>query len=534
MLRIQNIRLPLDYTDTDLKKSVGKKLHIPFEQIQQIQIRKRSVDARKKDNISFLFTLDVKISNEKKVFQKCSKDKDISLAVMQKYRVNICHSSERPVVVGFGPAGMFSAYVLAKAGLRPIILERGCPVEERVQHVQNFRSSGILKPESNIQFGEGGAGTFSDGKLNTGIKDDRIRFVLETFVQCGAPSEILWQAKPHIGTDYLQNMVKNFRLLIQQLGGEFHFQAKFTEFSLNHQQLTAIRYIQNDELHEISTKHAILALGHSARDTLEQLYQKNIIFTPKPFAIGVRIEHLQKDINKALYGKFWNHPALGAANYQLAVHLNNGRSLYTFCMCPGGEVVASASEPEKLSVNGMSYFRRDGKNANSALLVGVSPKDFGSEHPLAGIFFQREWEKKAFQAGGGNYFAPVVCVGDFLHHRESNSFGRIQPTYIPGVKFASPDQYLPDYVCETLRSGIQEMNRRIQGFACEDAILTGIESRSSSPVRMCRDENYCSTGISGLYPCGEGAGYSGGITSSAVDGIKCAEAVLRQIRAERI
>ena len=533
MIRIQNIRLHLDYTELDMKKTVGRKLHIPFESILEIKVRKRSVDARKKDNIHFLFTLDVKASGEKKILQKCAKDKDISLIEEKKYKIAVCHSDSRPVVIGLGPAGMFASYILAKAGLRPIILERGCPVEERIQDVNHFRLTGDLNPESNIQFGEGGAGTFSDGKLNTGIKDERIRFVLETFVQCGAPDEILWQAKPHIGTDYLQNTVKNFRTLIQTLGGEIHFHAKFVDFITDNHQLTAIRYQQENQLYEIQTNHAILALGHSARDTLEMLYQKNFLFTQKPFSMGVRIEHLQEDINKALYGKFWNHDALKAADYKLAVHLKNGRSLYTFCMCPGGEVVAAASESGRLAVNGMSRFKRDGRNANSALLVGINPEDFGSEHPLAGMFLQRKIEEKAFQAGGYDYSAPVICVGDFLHRRESKHFGRVQPTYKPGTKFSSPDNYLPAYMCETLRAGLKEMDKRLKGFACEDAVLTGVESRSSSPVRMLRDENFYSTGFKGFYPCGEGAGYAGGITSAAVDGIKCAEALIKNLTQER-
>jgi len=532
LIRIQNIRVPLDYTDEQLQHIIGRKLHIPLNQIKSVQLRKKSVDARKKDNITFLLTVDVKAEGENKILRVLSKDKDIAKATNLKYQVRICHTQQRPVIVGFGPAGMFASYVLAKAGMRPIILERGCPVEERMQHVRNFRENGILLPESNIQFGEGGAGTFSDGKLNTGIKDARIRFVLETFVQFGAPKEILYQSKPHIGTDNLTAIVKNIREMIQVMGGEIHFRAKMTGFTTKDNALTSIQYTENDKDFEIATNYAIFALGHSARDTMEQLHKIGIPLAQKPFSMGVRIEHLQSDINRALYGKFANHPALGSADYKLAVHLKNGRSLYTFCMCPGGEVVPASSELNRLAVNGMSNFARNGRNANSALLVGITPADFGSEHPLAGMYLQRVIEEKAFIAGGKNYSAPVIRVGDFLKRRESTSFGKITPTYTPSTKFASPDQYLPNYICETLRIGIPELDKRLHGFAEPDAILTGVESRSSSPVKMLRNEAYHCTTVKGLYPCGEGAGYAGGITSASVDGIHCAEAIIEALGGE--
>ena len=528
MIRIQNIRLPLDYTEDTLRRAVGQKLHIPFDKIRSIKLRKRSVDARKRDAISFLATLDVKAEGENRILSKTKKDRDISLVTEKPYRVPVCKSADRPVIVGFGPGGMFAAFVLAKAGLRPIVLERGKPVDERIADVSTFRTTGVLHPESNVQFGEGGAGTFSDGKLNTGIKDPRIRFVLETFVQCGAPEEILWQAKPHIGTDRLTGTVRNLRQLIERMGGQVHFGAKMTGFVQENGALQAISYEQDGETKSIPCSHAILALGHSARDTLEKLHALGLPLAQKPFAMGVRIEHLQEQMNRALYGKFWNHPALGAADYKLAVHLKNGRSLYTFCMCPGGEVVAAASEPGRLCINGMSNFARDGRNANSALLVGVTPQDFGGEHPLAGMYLQRQIEEKAFLAGGGDFKAPVIRVGDFLQKRESTGFGKVKPTYTPGTAFASPERYLPAFMTDTLRIGITEMDKRLHGFADPDALLTGVEARSSSPVRMLRGDDLCSVGCQGLYPCGEGAGYAGGITSAAVDGIRCAEAIIMQ------
>ena len=528
MIRIQNIRLPLDYTEDTLRRAAGQKLHLPFEKLRSVKLRKRSIDARKRDAIVFLATLDVKAEGDSKIIAKLKKDRDIALVTEKPYRVHICKSTERPVIVGFGPGGMFAAYVLAKAGLRPVVLERGKPVDERIADVQRFRTTGILDTESNIQFGEGGAGTFSDGKLNTGIKDPRIRFVLETFVQCGAPEEILWQAKPHIGTDKLTGTVTTMRSLIERMGGEIRFGAKMTGYSTEHGQISAISYEQDGKPHELPCSRAIFALGHSARDTFEMLHAKGMLLVQKPFAIGVRIEHLQEKINRAQYGDFWNHPALGAADYKLAVHLKNGRSLYTFCMCPGGEVVAAASEPGRLCVNGMSLFARDGRNANSALLVGVTPQDFGGEHPLAGMYLQRQIEEKAFLAGGGDFKAPVIRVGDFLQKRESNGFGKVKPTYTPGTAFASPERYLPAFMTDTLRIGIQEMDKRLHGFADPDALLTGVEARSSSPVRMLRGDDLCSVGCQGLYPCGEGAGYAGGITSAAVDGIRCAEAIILQ------
>lgn len=526
MIRIQNIRLSLNYQEEDLRLSAARKLRISPSKIKHITLRKRSVDARRK-SVTFLVTVDVCVQREEQLLRDC-KDKDVQLAKDVAYVIPQCKSHERPVVIGFGPGGMLAAYVLACAGLQPIVLERGCPVEERLQHVEHFRRTGVLMPESNIQFGEGGAGTFSDGKLHTGIKDSRIRYILELFVRCGAPEEILWQAKPHIGTDKLTGVVQTLRYRILEMGGEIHFGARFSSFTVNEGQLQSICYEQNG-IHELDCRHAVLAIGHSARDTMEMLCREGLPLAQKPFSMGVRIEHLQRDINSVCYGAFAEHPALGAADYKLAVHLPNGRSLYTFCMCPGGEVVAASSEENRLAVNGMSCFARDGRNANSALLVGITPEDFGSSHPLAGMYLQRKTEEAAFTAGGGGYKAPVILAEDFLKHRESSCFGKVQPTYTPGTAFASPDLYLPEYICETLRLGIPELGKRLRGFDAPDAILTGVESRSSSPVRILRGEDYSSLSVKGLYPCGEGAGYAGGITSAAADGMHCAEAILQDL-----
>ncbi len=528
MIKIANINVPLDAADTPLKEIAAKKLRINSDDIKKVVILKKSVDARKKNAIQIVYTLAAEIKNEHAVLKRNAKKSEISAYKEYKFEIPAADAGKfRPVVVGFGPAGMFAALYLAKAGLCPIVLERGKPADERSRSVELFRNTGILDTESNIQFGEGGAGTFSDGKLNTGINDPRIRYVLETFAEHGAPEDILYNAKPHIGTDYLIDVVQNIRRTIIELGGEVRFSVKFTGYETDSQDaISAVNYMQNGIVHSIETDNCILATGHSARDVFRMLKDKNVDLTQKNFAMGVRIEHLQEDLNRCMYGKSAGHPALGAADYKLAVHLSNGHSLYTFCMCPGGEVVASASEEKRLVVNGMSCHARNGANANSALLVGISPDDLRSSDPLAGMLLQEELEHRAYLAGGGNYNAPICLAGDFLNKKVSSSIGKVTPTYKPGCKFVLPDDYLPSFMTETLRLGIPAMAEKLPLFSDSEAVLTGIESRSSSPVRIVRDETYQSVSVKGMYPCGEGAGYAGGITSAAVDGLRCAEALI--------
>lgn len=526
MIRINNIRIPLGSNLSDLRGICTGKLRINAADIKSVRLSKKSVDARKKSDVHFIISLDIEARNEDKLL---SRIKDAVRTEKKEYIIpQTGGKGKRPVIVGFGPAGMFAALVLASAGAAPIVLERGGDVDTRCKAVEVFTSGGKLDTECNIQFGEGGAGTFSDGKLTTGIRDSRIGWVFEQLVSFGAPDEILYMAKPHIGTDKLRGAVKELRKKVISLGGEVRFGARFCGFETSGGSISSVRYISGGEEHTIDTDNVILACGHSARDVFELLRDKGTAMSQKSFSVGVRIEHRREDIDKAMYGSFAGHKALKAADYKLAVHLPNGRSVYTFCMCPGGQVVAASSEEGRLAVNGMSCFARDAENSNSALLVGVSPEDYGSSDPLAGMYFQRDLEEKAFRAGGSDYSAPYIMAGEFLGSGKAS--GRVTPSYRPGVRKASPEEYLPDYVCESLRLGIREMGKKIKGFDSPEAILTGIESRSSSPVRINRGEDLQSLSVQGLFPCGEGAGYAGGIVSAAVDGMKCAEKIIEKLQ----
>ncbi|MDD4803012.1 MAG: hypothetical protein PHF24_08755 [Syntrophomonas sp.] len=530
MIRLSNIKIGInkaanfDMERQNLRKLILSELKIKDQELQGFEIFKKSIDARKKDKIAYVYTVDVKIHNEERILGKRSSTGIIRTPDLSYPDVALGSEvlQERPIVIGMGPAGLFAGLTLAKNGYKPIMLDRGEDVDTRTAKINRFWNHGRLDTESNVQFGEGGAGTFSDGKLTTLINNQRCRTILEEFIKAGAPQEILYKSKPHIGTDMLRSTVKNIRQEILDQGGEVRFNAKVTDFIIKDGYIEAV--VINDK-ERIPCRVVLLAIGHSARDTFEVLYRRGIVMSQKSFSIGVRIEHPQASIDRAQYGDSAGYPGLGAADYKLAYHCPGGRSAYTFCMCPGGYVVAASSEANSVVTNGMSEYKRDGDNANSALLVGVGPADYGSQHPLAGIEFQRKWEKLAFQIGGENYRAPAQLTQDFLMDQPSSQWGRVKPTYKPGVVFAPLKECLPDYVISTLKEAIIYFDTKIRGFALPDSILTGVETRSSSPVRINRDGTGLSS-IKGIYPVGEGAGYAGGIMSSAVDGVKTAEKIM--------
>ncbi len=519
MISIANINMPLDYTKEDLQKKCAKLLHVKESDILKIELLKKSLDARKKDNLLFVLKVDIELK------KGVSYNKNVAISSKKlEFKVPLSNKDQKIMIVGSGPAGLFSGLILALSGLNPIIIERGEDVDNRVESINNYFNKGIFDKGSNTIFGEGGAGTFSDGKLTTNLNDPYIRFILEQFVECGANEEILYQAKPHIGTDILVKVVKNLRQKIIALGGEFRFNSTLMDIDILDGRVNKAIIKYQDEIYEENVDGLILAIGHSARDTFEMLFRKGVHMEQKAFSMGVRIEHKQEMINKAQYGRFFDSKYLGAADYKLATHLENGRGVYTFCMCPGGVVIPANSEEEMICVNGMSYHARDKENSNSALLVEVKPEDFGSVHPLAGIYFQQKYERLAYMVDN-SYKAPVQLVGDFLLHKPSSEIKDVKPSYPLGYVLTDLHQILPNFVSESLEKGILAFDHKIKGFAQPTAVMTGIETRSSSPVRLLRDDEY-QCNYQGIYPIGEGAGYAGGITSAALDGIHCAIKIL--------
>ncbi len=535
MIRINELSLPLDHSADELRQAILKRLGIADADLLNFTVFKRSYDARKKNSvILFIYIIDLEVRDEAAILARFADDQHIRVAPdTHYYPVGQAPAglTERPLVVGFGPCGLFAALLLAQMGFKPIVLERGKDVRRRTKDTWALWRKKVLTPESNVQFGEGGAGLFSDGKLYSQIKDPKFygRKVMHEFVRAGAPEEIMYVSKPHIGTFRLTGVVAAMREEIIALGGEVRFESKVSDLVINDDQLEGVVLANGETIH---SRHVVLALGHSSRDTFRMLHRQNVFIEAKPFAIGFRVEHPQTIIDQARLGKYAGHPELGAADYKLVHHAKNGRAVYSFCMCPGGTVVAATSEPERVVTNGMSQYSRNERNANSGIVVGINPEQDFPGGPLAGVEFQEQLESRAYELGGRDYCAPAQLVGDFIRGTPSSELGEVEPSYKPGIRLGDLAPSLPEYAIEAIREALPAFGKQIRGFDRDDAILTGIETRTSSPVRITRDnESLQSLNLKGLYPAGEGAGYAGGILSAGVDGIKVAEAAAKSMLA---
>ena len=531
MLRIDNLKLPVGASEEELRSACAHALRVSAEALVSIRLLRRSIDAR--EGVKLVCAAAVEVRNEAGVLKRC-KNKNVQPYAPKKYMppAPVSAPAVSPVVIGAGPAGLFCALLLARCGARPVLLERGRAVEQRKRDVDRFWHTGELDLTSNVQFGEGGAGAFSDGKLNTGTKDERHGYILEEFVRFGASGDILLDAKPHVGTDRLYTVLQNLRREIIDRGGAVRFSHTLTDIELDGGSVTALRVASPEGEYTLRARHVVLAPGHSARDTFAMLRARGVPMEPKPFAVGVRIEHRQRDMDAAQYKEAAGRPGLPPTSYKLSCHTKEGRGVFSFCVCPGGEVVAAASEENRVVTNGMSEFARDGVNINGGLLVSVTPEDFPSDDALAGVSFQRELEEAAYRLGGGGYRAPAQRVEDFLAHRASTGAGSVAPTYRPDVTWCDLHDCLPPFVCEALEEGIPMLGKKLRGFDSPDAVLTAVETRSSSPVRIVRDNLSFQSALRGLYPCGEGAGYAGGIMSAAADGLRVAEKILEELQHE--
>lgn len=523
MLKLEGLKLAPEEKEAALRRRAARLLRIPEEDVLSVQVLRRSIDAR--EELHLVYTVAAEVRQEKQVLRRC-RDRRVSRFASERYALPEVLSSPEvpPVVVGAGPGGLFAALVLARCGLRPILLERGRDTTARQRDVETFWRTGVLNPESNVQFGEGGAGAFSDGKLNTGTKDLRHRWILEELVRCGAPESILTDAKPHVGTDMLHIALQNLRQELLSLGAQVRFGHRLEGLESRDGVLTGLHVRTGEGTYRLPVRAVVLAPGHSARDTFQMLYEAGVPMEAKPFAVGVRIEHRQRDMDAAQYRQYAGHPCLPASTYKLSCHTAAGRGVFSFCVCPGGQVVAAASEPGRVVTNGMSHYARSGENINGGMLVGVTPEDFGTDHPLAGVAWQRQLEEAAFRLGGGGFRAPCQRVEDFLAHRPSTGPGAVLPSYRPGVTWCDLHDCLPGFLTEAMEQALPLLERKLRGYAQPDALLTAVETRSSSPVRILRDESGQSA-LRGLYPCGEGAGYAGGILSAAADGMRCAEKI---------